>query len=142
MEEKARTDGEREKTYAEHVDFYRLSSQVIVVNGGVRPMNMRLVLRGHKVWWDLGALRPCTQIAVPNDALFESMTRKTPGLRLSPEDLAGLLLEFRDPRGRSWIRTSGNPVSRSKWRPESSEAVLLVNSEVWNHRPEDSPECG
>jgi hypothetical protein len=140
-DEKARTDSEKAKVYAERVDFYRLGAQVIVVNGSARAMAMRLVLRDRKLWWDLEALRPCTQIAIPNNVLFESMTREVPGLRLTQEDLAGLRLEFRDPQGRSWIRTSGGAVSSSEGTSELP-GVLRVSDEDWNLQPENSPDCG
>lgn len=137
-----REEEDQGRAYAERVDFYRSGSNVVVVSNSARVMSMRLVLRGRVgVWWDLNSIRPCSQITVPNTALFRSMALQVPGLpRLTEADLDGLRLEFEDPGGRSWIRTSGGAVSRSEWKPDSAK-VAWVDTERWSLAPKDSPDC-
>ncbi|MEV0552332.1 MULTISPECIES: hypothetical protein [unclassified Streptomyces] len=137
-----REEEDQERAYAERVDFYRSGSNVVVVSNSARVMSMRLVLRGRVgVWWDLNSIRPCTQITIPNTALFRSMASQVPELpRLTEGDLGGLRLEFEDPGGRSWIRTSGGAVSRSEWKPGSAK-VAWVDTESWSLAWQKSPDC-
>jgi hypothetical protein len=137
-----RAGEEQEQTYAKHVDFYRIHSNVTVTNGSTRVMNMRFVLRNPAVWWDLEALRPCKQFDISTGLLLSSMSRERRSPRLTEEDLSGLQLEFMDPEGRVWLRSSGGTVSRFRDWEEPPKGVRLVTSEPWNMRPEDSPECG
>ncbi|MEU9082604.1 hypothetical protein [Streptomyces sp. NPDC048357] len=138
--EEQRLRDQREKAYTERVDFYRMGSEVIVVNGSSRPMTMRLSLPASRVWWDLDLLRPCKQIFIPNEVLLQSMAQEQPSLKLAEADLAQLRLEFIDPDERAWIRGSGGVVARmEKWTPAVREG--LVSSEAWNLRPEPSPQC-
>ncbi|MFD8236186.1 hypothetical protein ACFV20_30440 [Streptomyces sp. NPDC059696] len=138
--EAARTKEDREKAYANLVDFYRMGSEVIVVNGSSRVMAMRLTLPRNKVTWDLDLLQPCKQIAVPNKALLDSMTVAEPSVRLVEGDLARLRLEFMDPMRKAWIRNSGGPLARmDAWSP--SGRPNLVSSEAWNISAQDAPQC-
>ncbi|MGW7456878.1 hypothetical protein [Streptomyces sp. NPDC054797] len=138
--EEQRLRDQREKVYTERVDFYRMGSEVIVVNGSSRPMTMRLSLPASQVWWDLDLLRPCKQIFIPNKVLLQSMAQERPSVKLAEADLAQLRLEFIDPDERAWIRGSGGVVARmEKWTP--AVRAGLVSSEAWNLRPEPSPQC-
>lgn len=138
--EERRSQEEREKAYAHLVDFYRMGSEVIVVNGSSRVMAMRLTLPASKVRWDLDLLQPCKQIAVPNKALFDSMAVEQPSLRLAEEDLAQLRLEFMDPMSKAWIRNSGGALARmDTWAPSGRPG--LVSSEAWNVSAQDAPQC-
>lgn len=131
---------QREKAYTERVDFYRMGSEVIVVNGSSRVMTMRLTLPEGKAWWELDRLLPCKQIVVPNQVLLQSMASEQPSLKLAEGDLAQLRLEFIDPDQKAWIRSSGGVVARmDSWTPSVREG--LVSSEAWNVRPESSPQC-
>ncbi|MFJ3640282.1 hypothetical protein ACIPRD_11075 [Streptomyces sp. NPDC090108] len=134
----------REKSYADLVDFYRTDSGVIVVNGSSRVMDMRLTLPASRLTWDLDLQRPCKQVDIPNRELLDSMAGKQPSVRLTEADLAQLRLEFKDPAGRVWIRSSGGPLARlDTWRPSRlPNRADIVNSEKWNARAEDAPQCG
>ncbi|QWB21196.1 MULTISPECIES: hypothetical protein [Streptomyces] len=138
--EELRSKEDREKAYANLVDFYRMGSGVIVVNGSSRVMTMRLTLPANKVSWDLDLLQPCKQIAVQNKALLHSMAVEQPSVSLAEGDLAQLRLEFMDPESKAWIRHSGGALARmDAWVP--SRRPNLVSSEEWNVSAQDSPQC-
>ncbi|MFF9868081.1 hypothetical protein ACF1G0_22120 [Streptomyces sp. NPDC013953] len=138
--EERRSKEEREKAYANLVDFYRMGSEVIVVNGSSRVMAMRFTLPASKTRWDLDLLQPCKQIAVPNKALLDSMAVEQPAVRLTEGDLAQLRLEFMDPMSKAWIRNSGGALARTDaWAP--SGRPNLVSSEAWNVSAQDAPQC-
>ncbi|WP_345665575.1 hypothetical protein [Streptomyces venetus] len=138
--EERRSKEDREKAYANLVDFYRMGSEVIVVNGSSRVMAMRLTLPANKVRWDLDLLQPCKQIAVPNKALLDSMAVEQPSVSLTEGDLAQLRLEFMDPMNKAWIRNSGGALARmDAWGP--SVRPNLVSSEAWNLSARDAPQC-
>ncbi|MFE2481609.1 hypothetical protein, partial [Streptomyces sp. NPDC059389] len=133
VDEEQRAKGAREKAYADLVDFYRMGSEVIVVNGSSRVMAMRLTLPGSNVRWDLDLLQPCKQINITYRSLLDSMAAEEPSVKLVEGDLAQLRLEFMDPMDRAWIRNSGGAVARTAgWKP--SGRPLMVNSESWNSR--------
>ncbi|MFF7309042.1 hypothetical protein [Streptomyces sp. NPDC008137] len=138
--EERRSKEDREKAYANLVDFYRMGSEVIVVNGSSRVMAMRLTLPANKVRWDLDLLQPCKQIAVPNKALLDSMAVEQPPVSLTEWDLAQLRLEFMDPMGKAWIRNSGGVLARrDAWA--ASGRPTMVSSEAWNISAQDAPPC-
>ncbi|WP_031079044.1 hypothetical protein [Streptomyces sp. NRRL S-118] len=138
--EERRSKEEREKAYANLVDFYRMGSEVIVVNGSSSVMAMRFTLPASKTRWDLDLLQPCKQIAVPNKALLDSMAVEQPAVRLTEGDLAQLRLEFMDPMSKVWIRNSGGALARTDaWAP--SGRPNLVSSEAWNVSAQDAPQC-
>ncbi|MGW0615744.1 hypothetical protein [Streptomyces sp. NPDC002788] len=138
--EERRSRKEREKAYANLVDFYRMGSEVIVVNGSSRVMAMRLTLPASRVRWDLDLLQPCKQIAVPNKALLDSMALEQPSVSLTEGDLAQLRLEFMDPTSKAWIRNSGGALARMDvWAP--SGRPNLVSSEAWSVSAQNAPQC-
>lgn len=138
--EESRSQEDREKAYSNLVDFYRMGSEVIVVNGSSRVMAMRLTLPASKVTWDLDLLQPCKQIAVPNKALLDSMAVEEPSVHLTEGDLVQLRLEFMDPMSKAWIRNSGGALARmDAWAP--SGRPNLVSSEAWNMSAQDAPQC-
>lgn len=115
-----RSQEEREKAYANLVDFYRMGAEVIVVNGSSRVLAMRLTPPASKVRWDLDFLQPCKQIAVPNRALLDSKGVEQPSVSLTEGDLAQLRLEFVDPMNKAWIRNSGGALARlDAWAPSA-----------------------
>ncbi|MFE9928658.1 hypothetical protein [Streptomyces sp. NPDC005533] len=141
VDEQQRANEAREKAYADLVDFYRMGSQVIVVNGSSRVMAMRLTLPGSHVRWDLDLLQPCKQISIANRSMLDSMAAEEPSVKLVEEDLAQLRLEFMDPLNRAWIRNSGGAVARTAgWQP--SGRPFMVSSESWNSTAQDAPACG
>ncbi|MFI8263905.1 MULTISPECIES: hypothetical protein [unclassified Streptomyces] len=138
--EEQRAKEAREKAYADLVDFYRMGSEVIVVNGSSRVMAMRLTLPGSNVRWDLDLLQPCKQIDITNRSLLDSMAVEEPSVKLVEGDLAQLRLEFMDPMDRAWIRNSGGAVARTAgWKP--SGRPLMVSSESWNSGAQAAPAC-
>ncbi|MFJ3620459.1 hypothetical protein ACIPSH_20205 [Streptomyces iakyrus] len=138
--EERRSKEDREKAYANLVDFYRMGSEVIVVNGSSRVMAMGLTLPASRVRWDLDLLQPCKQIAVPNKALLDSMAVEQPSVSLTEGDLGQLRLEFMDPMNKAWIRNSGGALARmDAWAP--SVRPNLVSSEAWNLSAQDAPQC-
>ncbi|MFF9979139.1 hypothetical protein [Streptomyces erythrochromogenes] len=138
--EDKRAREEREKAYADFVDFYRTGLEVIVVNGSSRAMSMRLTLPASHARWDLDLLQPCRQIAIPHQVLLDSMAREQPALKLTEADFAQLQLEMMDPNGKAWIRNSGGPLaSMSVWAP--SGRPNLVSSEAWNVSAQKAPQC-
>ncbi|MFJ1969245.1 hypothetical protein ACIO93_11310 [Streptomyces sp. NPDC087903] len=130
------------KAFAEQVDFYRTPTSVIVMNGNPHPMRMRLILPQRHLWWDLNSLQPCKQVKIPNDSLRAGMRMAISSAQVTDGDLASLWLEFRDPEGRSWVRSSsGGALASSVW--EARRGVNWVDlGETWNRAPEDSPICG
>ncbi|MFF7976055.1 hypothetical protein [Streptomyces sp. NPDC007905] len=131
-----------QKAFAEQVDFYRTTSAVVVMNGNPHPMRMRLVLPKKNMWWDLYVLQPCKQIKILNDVLRASMRKALPSVQVTDGELSSLWLEFRDPKGRSWVRSSsGGALVSSAWKARRG-ANWVDLGETWNKAPEDSPMCG
>ncbi|WP_030208773.1 hypothetical protein [Streptomyces sp. NRRL S-87] len=134
----------REQAYADLVDFYRMASDVIVVNGSSHPVSMRLTLPASRLKWDLNLQQPCRQVAIPYREMLRSMSVEEPSVHLTEADLAQLRLEFRDPKGMAWIRDSGGPVARlTAWEPPGPQGrVDMVSSERWNVSAQDTRQCG
>lgn len=130
-----------QRAFAEQVVFYRTPSAVVVINGNPRPMDMRLILPGRRLWWDLRAIEPCRQIKIPTDSLRASLRAQLGSVQVTEEELSSLWLEFQDPDGRSWARTGGGALAPSTWKPASLVHMVDVR-ESWNKVPEDSPICG
>ncbi|MGY4967598.1 hypothetical protein [Streptomyces sp. 900105245] len=130
-----------QKAFAEQVDFYRTPSAVVVMNGNPHPTEMRLVLPGRRLWWELYSLEPCKQIKVSADALRASLRAQLPSAQVSDEELSSLWLEFQNPDGRSWARTGGGALAPITWKPVSRVHMVDLR-ESWNQDPESSPICG
>lgn len=141
-EEHQRVTEESRKGFAEQIDFYRNPSAVVVMNGSSHPVNMRLSLPHKRLSWDLYAVPPCKQITVSNRSLRGSMRAQFPSAQFTDGELSSLWLEFRDPRGRSWIRTSGAALDPSEWKPGAGKAGMVQLDEPWIRGAADSPTCG
>lgn len=131
-----------QKAFAEQVDFYRTPSAIIVMNGNPHPAEMRLLLPGRRLWWDLRSLEPCKKIKIPIDSLRASLRIHLPSMQVTDEELSSLWLEFQSPDGRSWARTGGGALAPSTWKPASLGVHMVDLRETWNRAPEDSPICG
>ncbi|MDV9178769.1 hypothetical protein R6V09_52695 [Streptomyces sp. W16] len=130
------------KASAEQVDFYRTPSEVVVMNGNPHPVRMRLFLPDRHLWWDLYALAPCRQIKIPDAALRDSMRARFPSARFTDGELASLWLEFTDPVGKTWVRSSGGALASPARSPTTGPVGRLVLGESWNRTSQDSPVCG
>lgn len=130
------------KASAEQVDFYRTPSEVVVMNGNPHAVQMRLFLPDRHLWWDLYALAPCRQIKIPDAALRDSMRRRFPSARFTDGELASLWLEFTDPAGKNWVRSSRGALASSVRSPTAGAVSQLVLDESWNRTAQKSPVCG
>ncbi|MEU0054127.1 hypothetical protein [Streptomyces sp. NPDC006309] len=130
------------RSFAEQVDFYQTTSDVVVTNGDPNVVYVRLLLPGRKLWWRLGGLPPCRQVSVPRASLRAGMRARFPSTQLTDADLSSLVLEFTDPGNRSWIRGRGGALGPSQGGPAVRGPGMVDLGESWNRSTQAAPVCG
>ncbi|MFF9087474.1 hypothetical protein ACF1BE_13830 [Streptomyces sp. NPDC014991] len=130
------------RSFAEQVDFYGTSSDVVVTNGNPHAVYARLLLPERKLWWQLGGLPPCRKVSVPRASLRAGMRARSPSTQVTDADLSSLVLEFTDPDNRSWIRGGGGALGPSQETPAARGLRMVDLSESWNRSAQVAPMCG
>lgn len=129
------------RAFAEQVDFYETSSDVVVTNGNPHAVDARLLLPGKKLWWRLDGLRPCGEISVPRAALRAAMRSRHPSAPLTDGDLSALVLEFADPGDGYWIRLGGGALGPAPDPPAEPGSRVVDLGESWNRSARTAPMC-